>query len=376
MVPRRPGASPGGATSGSDSGANRRPGGYHRRMEPETRPDDERLTVVVAAFDEAEALPRVHPRVLAALDRCARDWGVQCRVLYVDDGSGDGTWRLLQGFAAADPRVGLLRLSRNFGKEAALTAGLDHVESGAALILDADGQDPPELIPDFVAKWREGYDDVHGTRLEREGEGWLKRATAHAFYRVIGRLSQTPIPRDTGDFRLLSPRALAALRRLRERHRFMKGLFGWVGFNRTAIEYQRDPRAAGRSKFDFWRLWNFALEGITSFSTAPLRVATYLGVATALLAFAYGGWIVVKALLWGDPVAGWPTMMAVILFLGGVQLVALGLIGEYLGRLYVEAKQRPLYLVDEWRPAAQAGRVADPPADATTATAWNTHAGG
>ncbi|MFP5373406.1 MAG: glycosyltransferase family 2 protein [Gammaproteobacteria bacterium] len=345
-------------------------------MEPETRPDDERLTVVVAAFDEAEALPRVHPRVLAALDRCAQDWGVQGRVLYVDDGSGDGTWRLLQSFAAADPRVGLLRLSRNFGKEAALTAGLDHVESGAALILDADGQDPPELIPDFVAKWREGYDDVHGTRLEREGEGWLKRATAHAFYRVIGRLSQTPIPRDTGDFRLLSPRALAALRRLRERQRFMKGLFGWVGFNRTAIEYQRDPRAAGRSKFDFWRLWNFALEGITSFSTAPLRVATYLGVATALLAFAYGGWIVVKALLWGDPVAGWPTMMAVILFLGGVQLVALGLIGEYLGRLYVEAKQRPLYLVDEWRPAAQAGRVADPSADATTATAWNAHAGG
>jgi polyisoprenyl-phosphate glycosyltransferase len=330
-------------------------------MDPVTRPDDDRLTVVVAAFDEAESLPRVHPRVLAALDRCTREWGLEGRVLYVDDGSGDRTWQVLQGFATADSRVGLLRLSRNFGKEAALTAGLDHVETGAALILDADGQDPPELIPDFVAKWREGYDDVHGTRLEREGDGWLKRATAHAFYRVMGRLSKTPIPRDTGDFRLLSPRALAALRQLRERHRFMKGLFGWVGFNRTAIEYQRDPRAAGHSKFNFWRLWNFALEGITSFSTAPLRVATYLGVATALLAFAYGGWIVVKALLWGDPVAGWPTMMAVILFLGGVQLVALGLVGEYLGRLYVEAKQRPLYLVDEWRPAARADQAADRP---------------
>jgi glycosyltransferase involved in cell wall biosynthesis len=247
--------------------------------------------------------------------------------------------------------VALLRLSRNFGKEAALTAGLDRVERGAALILDADGQDPPEMAPAFIAKWREGYDDVHGTRTLREGEGWLKRATAHGFYRVIGRMSKTPIPRDTGDFRLLSPRALAALRQLRERHRFMKGLFGWVGFNQVAIPYQRDGRVAGHSKFNLWKLWNFALEGITSFSTAPLRVATYLGVATAILAFFYGLWIILKALFWGDPVAGWPTMMSVILFLGGVQLVALGLIGEYLGRLYEESKQRPLYLVDAWRPA-------------------------
>lgn len=311
----------------------------------------DQLTVVIAAFNEAEALPLLHPRLMAVLDGLAQEARVDGRVLYVDDGSRDATWPVLQGFATADPRVGVLRLSRNFGKEAALTAGLDHVDQGAVLVLDADGQDPPEMIPQFVAKWREGFDDVHGTRLEREGEGWLKRATAHAFYRVIGRLSKTPIPRDTGDFRLLSPRALAALKQLRERNRFMKGLFGWVGFNQVAIPYHRDPRAAGNSKFNFWKLWNFALEGITSFSTAPLRVATYLGVVTALLAFAYGVWIVLKAVLWGDPVAGWPTMMAVILFLGGVQLIALGLIGEYLGRLYEEAKQRPLYLVDAWRPA-------------------------
>ena len=233
-----------------------------------------------------------------------------------------------------------------------MTAGLDHIDAGAAVILDADGQDPPELIPQFVAKWREGYDDVHGTRMEREGEGWLKRSTAHAFYRVIGRLSHTPIPADTGDFRLLSPRSLAALRQLRERHRFMKGLFGWVGFNTTAIPYHREARAAGATKFNLWRLWNFALEGITSFSTAPLRLATYFGLLTAAVAFLYALWIVLKAMLWGDPVAGWPTMMAAILFLGGVQLIALGLIGEYLGRLYDEAKQRPLYLVDVWRPAA------------------------
>ena len=319
--------------------------GYHQRM-----PRDQ-LTVVIAAYNEADALPLLQPRLAAVLDDLARGARVDGRVLYIDDGSTDATWHVLQGFAAADRRIGLLRLSRNFGQEAALTAGLDHVDQGAALILDADGQDPPELIPQFVAKWREGFDDIHGTRLEREGESWLKTATAHAFYRVIGHLSRTPIPRDTGDFRLLSPRALAALKQLRERNRFMKGLFGWVGYNQTAIGYHRDPRAAGASKFNFWRLWNFALEGITSFSTAPLRVATYLGVVTALLAFAYGVWIVVKALLWSDPVAGWPTMMVVILFLGGVQLMALGLIGEYLGRMYDEAKQRPLYLVDAWRPA-------------------------
>ncbi len=309
------------------------------------------LTVVVAAYNEGDSLPLLHPRIAAVLEGLESQ-GVTGRVLYVDDGSTDGTWSVLQGLAAGDARVGLLRLSRNFGKELALTAGLDRVDEGAALILDADGQDPPELIPRFVELWQDGFDDIHGTRLVRDGEGWLKRATAHAFYRVIGRLSRTPIPADTGDFRLLSPRALAALAQLRERHRFMKGLFGWVGFNRTSIPYHREPRAAGASKFNFWRLWNLALEGITSFSTAPLRLATYLGLATAALAFVYGLWVIAKALLWGDPVAGWPTMMAVILFLGGIQLIALGLIGEYLGRLYEESKQRPLYLVDVWRPAA------------------------
>ncbi|MCA0394645.1 MAG: glycosyltransferase family 2 protein [Proteobacteria bacterium] len=308
------------------------------------------LTIVVAAFNEAEALPLLHRRIANALDGVAGD-GVEGRVLYVDDGSRDGTWDVMRGLANGDRRVALLRLSRNFGKEAALTAGLDRVEQGAALILDADGQDPPELIPQFVAKWREGYDDVHGTRSARAGEGWLKRASAHAFYRVIQRLSKTPVPTDTGDFRLLSPRALAALRQLRERHRFMKGLFGWIGYNSVSIPYQRGARAAGESKFNLWRLWNFAIEGITSFSTAPLRLATYLGLGAAMAAFVYALWIIAKAMLFGDRVAGWPTMMAVILFLGGVQLIALGLIGEYLGRLYDESKQRPLYLVDDWHPA-------------------------
>lgn len=304
----------------------------------------EQLTLVIAAFDEEMALPSIQPRLAAVMDRLQAD-GIDSRLLYVDDGSADGTWRVLQGIAAADSRVSLLRLSRNFGKEIALTAGLDQVTVGAAMILDADGQDPPELIPQFVARWREGYDDVHGTRVSRAGESWAKKATAHAFYRVIGRLAKTPVPADTGDYRLLSPRALAALRQIRERHRFMKGLFGWIGFNRIAVPYERHARVAGRTKFGFWRLWNFAIDGVTSFSTAPLRLATYVGLMTACTAFLFALWVIGKAIAYGDPVAGWPTMMAVILFLGSVQLVALGVIGEYLGRLYEESKQRPLYLV-------------------------------
>jgi polyisoprenyl-phosphate glycosyltransferase len=312
------------------------------------------LGVVIAAYNEAAALPGMHARLAGVLDGL----GLPAQVLYVDDGSRDATWAVMLQLAAADPRVRLLRLSRNFGKELALTAGLDHVDADAVVVLDADGQDPPELLPQFVARWREGYDVVYGTRTSRDGESWLKRATASAFYRVMGKVSDTGIPADTGDFRLMSRRVVEALRGLRERQRFMKGLFAWVGYPSTPIAYQREARIAGRSKFNYWRLWNFALEGITGFSTAPLRVATYLGLVTALFAFAYGLWIVIKTLAWGDAVQGWPTMMAVVLFLGGVQLMALGVIGEYLGRLYLEAKQRPLYLVQERRDGADGATAA------------------
>ena len=303
------------------------------------------LGIVIAAYNEADALPAMHARLSQVLDAM----GLPAQVVYVDDGSRDATWQVLGAIAAGDPRVRLLRLSRNFGKELALTAGLDHVDADAVVVLDADGQDPPELLPEFVARWREGHDVVYGTRASRDGESWLKRATASAFYRTINRVSNTGIPADTGDFRLMSRRVVESLRGLRERQRFMKGLFAWVGFPNTSIAYRREARIAGRSKFNYWRLWNFALEGITGFSTAPLRVATYVGLGTALLAFGYGMWIIAKTLAWGDPVQGWPTMMAVVLFLGGVQLMALGVIGEYLGRLYLEAKQRPLYLVQERR---------------------------
>lgn len=308
------------------------------------------LAVVVPAYNESEGLNTFHQRLAATFDTLDLD----CSVLYVDDGSRDDTWQVMEALRARDPRVATLRLSRNFGKELALTAGLDHVDADAVVVIDADLQDPPELIGTFIEHWREGYDVVYGTRASRAGETGFKKLTSSAFYRVMDRLSQTPIPRDTGDFRLLSRRALAALGQVRERQRFMKGLFTWVGYRQKAVVYDRDPRFAGESKWNYWRLWNFALDGITSFSSAPLKIATYFGFAVALVAFVFGAWVLLKAILYGDPVQGYPSLMVVILFLGGVQLMALGVLGEYIGRLYVEAKQRPLYFIDVWHPPHEA----------------------
>ena len=319
----------------------------------------QKLTVVVPAYNESSGLREFHARLAAVFDKFGPD--LTGDVLYVDDGSRDDTWDVIRSLHASDPRAAGLKLSRNFGKEHAMTAGIDHTDADAIVMIDADLQDPPELIPEFVKKWREGFDVVYGTRSSRAGESAAKKITATAFYRVMERLSSTPVPRDTGDFRLMDRRAVQALGQLRERQRFMKGLVAWVGYKQTSIEYERDARFAGTSKFNYWRLWNFAIEGITSFSGAPLKVATYVGVLTAMFAFLFGIYVLVKALLFGDAVRGYPTLMLVILFLGGVQLIALGMIGEYLGRLYLEAKQRPLYLVDEFvasetkRPA-EAGR--------------------
>jgi len=301
------------------------------------------LTVVVPAYNESAVLEQFHQRLGTVLDALPLD----CNVLYVDDGSGDNTWAIVTALAARDPRCGGLKLSRNFGKEAALTAGLDHVVADAAVVIDADLQDPPELIPELVAQWQAGHDVVYATRSARAGESGFKRFTAAAFYRSMEKLSDTSVPRDTGDFRLLSRRALDALRQLRERQRFMKGLFAWIGYRQTAIYYQRDPRQAGQTKWNYWRLTQLAIEGITSFSTAPLKLATWTGLAAALFAFVYGAWVLASALLYGNAVHGYPSLMVVILFLGGVQLLALGVIGEYLGRNYAESKQRPLYFIEE-----------------------------
>jgi glycosyltransferase involved in cell wall biosynthesis len=305
------------------------------------------LTILVPVFNEAETLPAFHRRLATVLDGL----DLAADILYVDDGSVDASRAAIAALREQDARVGLLALSRNFGKEIAMAAGLDHAKGDAVVIIDADLQDPPELIPQLVAKWHEGYDVVYATRTDRDGESWLKKATAHAFYRVIHHAATFEIPRDTGDFRLLSRRAVEALRRLPEQHRFMKGLFTWIGFRQTGIPYHREPRHAGQTKWNYWRLWNFALEGITSFTTAPLRLATYLGFLIALLAFAYGLWIVLGTLLHGNPVAGYPSLMAVVLFLGGIQLLFIGILGEYIGRMFDESKRRPLYLIDAYQPS-------------------------
>lgn len=314
------------------------------------------LTVVVPVRNEEAVLAAFHRRLMAAIGRMPG--GVE--VVYIDDGSTDGTRGLLERFGARDPRVGCLRLSRNFGKEAATSAGLSQARGEATVVIDGDLQDPPELIPAMLDAWRGGADVVNMRRRARAGETWLKRATARGFYRVMNRLSEVPIPVDTGDFRLLSRRAVDALNALPERNRLMKGLFAWIGFAQATIEYDREPRAAGRSKWRYWKLWNLALEGITGFSVAPLKVATYVGFATAASAFLFAAAMLAKTLAFGDPVRGFPTLIVVISFLGGLQLMAIGVLGEYVARLFVEAKGRPLYLVDEFRAPAPATAAATP----------------
>lgn len=310
------------------------------------------VTVVVPAYNEGEAIQAFHERLVQVLEGLDEGWAV----LYVDDGSTDDTVSHIAGFRESDERIGLLRLSRNFGKELAITAGLDHANGDAVVVMDADLQDPPELVPDLVAEWKRGWDVVYGRRDAREGDPPVKRFTAHGFYRLMHQVSDTPIPEDVGDYRLMDRRVVDALGRLRERNRFMKGLFAWVGFRQRELPYRREARHAGRSKWSYWRLWNYALDGITSFTVVPLKIATYLGLITAFGAFLYGAWIIIKTLVYGADVPGYPSLMVVILFLGGVQLIALGIIGEYLGRLFMESKQRPLYLIDRFEAPLQKDR--------------------
>jgi glycosyltransferase involved in cell wall biosynthesis len=321
------------------------------------------LSVVVPVYNEEAVLPEFHRRLAAVLDGLAADLAAE--IVYVNDGSSDASLRWLVEMHESDVRVAIVDLSRNFGKEIATSAGLDHARGDAVIIIDADLQDPPELIPDMVRAWRAGSDIVRMRRASRAGESWLKRATARAFYRTIGRISEIEIPADVGDFRLLSRRAVAALARFPERSRFMKGLYAWIGFPSVEIAYHRDGRYAGESKWNYWRLWNLALEGITSFSVGPLKVASYVGFVTALVAFGYGVFVIGKTLLYGDPVRGYPTLIVVVLFLGGLQLMALGIIGEYLARVFIDVKARPLYLVQRSLPSAQ-----PLPAPAATVDPW------
>jgi glycosyltransferase involved in cell wall biosynthesis len=318
------------------------------------------LSVVVPVYDEEAVITRFHARLAPVMDSLGLSW----EAVYVDDGSRDRSLAVLEALRMIQPEVAVVSLSRNFGKEAALTAGLDHAQGSAALIvIDVDLQDPPEVIPELVAGWQEGFDMVYAQRRSRAGESWMKKATAHAFYRLMGRIGgPVQLPPDVGDFRLMSRRVVDALLQLRERHRFMKGLFAWVGFPAKAVHYDRAPRAAGTTKWNYGRLFTLSVEGITSFTTLPLRAATWLGLATATLALIYGGEVAVKALLYGNAVPGYPSLMTVVLFLGGVQLMTLGVIGEYLGRIFNETKGRPLYVVGRHLPSAVPGPIAAEPA--------------
>lgn len=302
------------------------------------------LTVVIPVYNEEEVLPEFQRRLVAVLDGLA----MRSEIIYVNDGSIDASLKLIRQLKEKDGRVSVLDLSRNFGKEIAMTAGMDYARGDAVVVIDVDLQDPPELIPEMIKYWQSGYDVVYAQRTSRAGESVFKKTTAHIFYRVLQKLSRVQIPQDAGDFRLLSRRAVEALSGLRERHRFMKGLFAWIGYPQKALPYDRDSRYGGKTKWSYSRLWNFAIDGITSFSTIPLKVATYLGFLTAFGAFLFGVFIVVKTLFFGNPVPGYPSLLVVVLFLGGIQLMALGVIGEYLGRMFDETKRRPLYLVKDY----------------------------
>jgi glycosyltransferase involved in cell wall biosynthesis len=305
------------------------------------------LSVVVPTYNEAAVIAELHRRLTAVMATLDVPW----EAIYVNDGSRDATLRTLEAMQRADSRIGVVNLSRNFGKEIATTAGLDHASGDAVIVMDADLQDPPEVIPRLVAAWREGYDMVYAQRRLREGDSWLKKTTAAGFYRVMRNVGEVTLPSNVGDFRLMSRRVVDAVRQLREHHRFMKGLFAWVGFPSVAVVYDREPRGGGDSKWSLWKLWNLAIEGFTSFSVTPLKLATYLGLSVAGFAVVFGAQLIVRTVLFGNPVAGYPSLMAVVLFLGGTQLITLGIIGEYLGRVFNETKRRPLYLVERYTPS-------------------------
>ncbi len=299
------------------------------------------LSVVVPVYNERAALPVC----LERLGRVLNTLDLDSEIVFVDDGSRDGSADYLMEVQQLRRNLRLVRLSRNFGKEAAMTAGLEHALGDAVVVIDADLQDPPELIPAMVDRWREGADVVLMKRRSRRGETWFKRVSAWGFYRLLQRASRFQIPVDAGDFRLLSRNAVDALLRLNERNRYMKGLFAWIGLPTEVIEYDRDARAAGASKWDYLGLLHLGFEGITSFSVTPLRWAAFAGMVAALLGGLFGVWIIVKALLLGDVTQGYPSLIAVITFLGGIQLLGIGIVGEYVGKTYIESKQRPVYVL-------------------------------
>lgn len=305
----------------------------------------DKITIIVPCHNEEEVIDLFYPAVqeyVSKIPDCAFDY------VFVNDGSRDGTLNKLRELSAAHEDVTYLSLSRNFGKEAAVMAGIDHADGDAAIIMDADLQHPPNKISEMIKWWREGYDDVCGKRINRPGETLLKRICANIFYLVMKKFSTSyEFQRNVGDFRLLDRRCIEALKLMRENQRFSKGLFTWIGYRKKEFPFEVQPRAAGNTNWNFFSLFNLAMNGMTSFTTVPLRLMTFLGITVSFGAMAYMIFVLAMALLYGDPVAGYPTLMTVMLFLGGMQLLALGIIGEYLGQIFHESKQRPIYLIDE-----------------------------
>ncbi|WP_409419607.1 glycosyltransferase family 2 protein [Marinomonas sp. RS-M-Aa-14] len=301
------------------------------------------VSVIIPFLNEADVLAVCHQRVCDALSLLKQP----CEIVYVDDGSTDASWALVSQLKHPLHQVRNLRLSRNFGKEAAMSAGMKMAEGRGVILLDADLQDPPEYIPEMVKAWQDGAQVVEMQRRERHGESWVKRTTAHCFYRFMSKISDHPITENVGDFRLMDQKVVQVINTLPERTRFMKGLLAWPGFTRKILTFDRDPRLAGNTKWNYSKLIHLALEGITSFSTKPLRWATMAGLTTSAIAFIMALIILSKTLVWGDPVAGYPSTILVVLFLGGIQLLSIGVLGEYVGRLFIESKQRPLYVLME-----------------------------
>jgi polyisoprenyl-phosphate glycosyltransferase len=306
------------------------------------RPADPLLSLVVPVFNEEESIDIF----LEALEPLMKRDGLRFEIVFVNDGSRDNTLGRLLDRSAGDRRLRVVNLSRNFGKEAALTAGIDHARGDVIVPMDIDLQDPPELIEPFMMRWREGYDIVYGVRTQRTWDTAAKRLSAGWFYRVFNSMSPVRIPANVGDFRLVDRRAVEVLRQLPERNRFMKGLFAWVGFNSIGVPYERPRRAAGSSKFNLWRLWNFALDGLVSFSTAPLRAWFYVGAVIATVSVLYALFIITRVLIFGIDTPGYASLLIVVLLMGAIQLLSLGIIGEYLGRLFLEVKSRPIYVIE------------------------------
>lgn len=300
---------------------------------------------MIPAYNEEEVLDTLYERLSTVLSSI---YNYDFEMLFINDGSKDNTLPIIKRLREKDQRISIIDLSRNFGKEIAMIAGFDFASGDAVIIIDADLQDPPELIPAMIQYWENGYDDVFAKRKSRAGESFLKKKTSEVFYKTLQKLSRIPIQEDTGDFRLLDRRCIDALKKMRETQRYTKGMFSWIGFNKKEILFDRDSRFAGETKWNYFKLFELAVEGITSFTITPLRFSAAFGCIISILAFIYMIWVIIKTLIYGDTVVGYPSLMTVILFIGGIQLISIGIIGEYLGRIFNETKKRPLYFVNEY----------------------------